>query len=177
MSKQVAIRRGSAANHQNFTGAQGEITVDTTNYRLILHDSTTAGGITGVKRTDVFNNGYPTLVDVLGQDRFASSTTQTEMLGVGGFGRFHIDTVDIYIQDVSEATPLLAHSGSVLLGQATRLSTSTNGFPYIPLITGVPTTNPQTNAGFCPIAINTGNMRLYIHNSTGKWWFTSLTST
>ena len=31
MSRQIQIRRGTAAEHENFTGAIGEITMDTTN--------------------------------------------------------------------------------------------------------------------------------------------------
>ena len=45
MSKQVQIRRGTAEEHKNFTGAIGEITMDTTNKILRLHDGETPGGI------------------------------------------------------------------------------------------------------------------------------------
>ena len=44
MSRQIQIRRGSATEHQNFTGAIGEITMDTTNNTLRVHDGETAGG-------------------------------------------------------------------------------------------------------------------------------------
>lgn len=41
---QMQLRRGTAAQMTTFTGAQGELTADTTNNRLVLHDGTTAGG-------------------------------------------------------------------------------------------------------------------------------------
>lgn len=41
---QVQFRRGTAAQNDAFTGATGEITVDTTNFNLRVHDGTTAGG-------------------------------------------------------------------------------------------------------------------------------------
>ena len=44
MSRQIQIRRGTAAEHDNFTGALGEITMDTTNKTLRIHDGVTNGG-------------------------------------------------------------------------------------------------------------------------------------
>ena len=45
MSEQLQLRRGTAAQVAAFTGAQGEVVVDTTNNRLVLQDGATAGGI------------------------------------------------------------------------------------------------------------------------------------
>ncbi len=45
MSKQIQLRRGTAAQHSSFTGAVGEITVDTTNSTLRVHDGKTVGGV------------------------------------------------------------------------------------------------------------------------------------
>ena len=44
MATQVQIRRGTAAENDAFTGAQGELTYDTTNKRIRIHDGATAGG-------------------------------------------------------------------------------------------------------------------------------------
>jgi len=44
MSKQVKMRRGTAAQHASFTGVVGEVTVDTTNQALRVHDGATVGG-------------------------------------------------------------------------------------------------------------------------------------
>ena len=44
MAKRVQFRRGTAAENDAFTGAVGEITVDTTNNRIRVHDGSTAGG-------------------------------------------------------------------------------------------------------------------------------------
>lgn len=44
MATQIQFRRGSAAEHTAFTGALGEITVNTTNDSLHVHDASTAGG-------------------------------------------------------------------------------------------------------------------------------------
>ena len=45
MAKQLQLRRGTDAEHSTFTGAVGEVTVDTTNKTLRVHDGSTVGGI------------------------------------------------------------------------------------------------------------------------------------
>lgn len=44
MPKQVRLRRGTTAQHATFTGADGEITFDTTKKVLVLHDGVTPSG-------------------------------------------------------------------------------------------------------------------------------------
>ena len=53
MSRQIQIRRGTAAEHENFTGAVGEITMDTTNKTIRVHDGTTAGGVPLAKQSEI----------------------------------------------------------------------------------------------------------------------------
>lgn len=44
MTKQVQLRRGTSSEHTVFTGAVGEVTVDTTLDVLVVHDGVTLGG-------------------------------------------------------------------------------------------------------------------------------------
>ena len=44
MAKQLQLRKGTATEHGTFTGANGEVTVDTTNKTLRVHDGVTVGG-------------------------------------------------------------------------------------------------------------------------------------
>lgn len=44
MSIEVKLRRGTTAEHSTFTGAAGEVTVDTDKNVLVVHDGSTAGG-------------------------------------------------------------------------------------------------------------------------------------
>ena len=48
MSKQVKLRRGTTAQHASFTGALGEVTVDTDKDVSVVHDGATAGGVGSV---------------------------------------------------------------------------------------------------------------------------------
>lgn len=45
MAKQVQLRRGTTAEHSSFTGAAGEVTVDTDKDVAVVHDGSTGGGI------------------------------------------------------------------------------------------------------------------------------------
>ena len=45
MATQVQFRRGSTVEHATFTGANGEVTVDTDKKVAVIHDATTAGGL------------------------------------------------------------------------------------------------------------------------------------
>ena len=47
-SKQVQLRRGSATEHDTFTGAAGELTYVTDDKTLRIHDGSTAGGIKAI---------------------------------------------------------------------------------------------------------------------------------
>ena len=40
----LQLRRGTTSQHSSFTGAEGEVTVDTTKDTLVVHDGSTAGG-------------------------------------------------------------------------------------------------------------------------------------
>ena len=44
MAPQVQFRRGTTGEHSGFTGAVGEVTVDTEKKILCVHDAVTAGG-------------------------------------------------------------------------------------------------------------------------------------
>ena len=51
MSTEVKHRRGTTAQHATFTGAVGEITVDTTKNTAVVHDGVTAGGYSLAKNS------------------------------------------------------------------------------------------------------------------------------
>lgn len=44
MSKRIQLRRGTTAETNTFTGAVGEVTVDTDKKTVVVHDGTTVGG-------------------------------------------------------------------------------------------------------------------------------------
>ena len=50
MATQVQFRRGTTGEHSGFTGAVGEVTVDTEKKILCVHDATTPGGFPLLKQ-------------------------------------------------------------------------------------------------------------------------------
>lgn len=55
MSRAIQIRRGTADEHSNFTGLLAEVTFDTTNKTLRVHDGQTPGGFS-LARADAETN-------------------------------------------------------------------------------------------------------------------------
>jgi hypothetical protein len=53
MSTEVRWRKGSTAEHNTFTGALAEVTVDTDKKTLVVHDGVTAGGNPLLTQTDI----------------------------------------------------------------------------------------------------------------------------
>jgi len=54
MAKLLKLRRGNTSQHSSFTGAEGEVTVNTDKDTLVVHDGSTAGGHE-LLRTDLSN--------------------------------------------------------------------------------------------------------------------------
>lgn len=52
-AEQLQLRRGTTSQTGSFTGAVGEVTVDTDKHVLVVHDGATAGGFPQVKQGDV----------------------------------------------------------------------------------------------------------------------------
>ncbi|MCL2331745.1 MAG: hypothetical protein FWC61_04375 [Proteobacteria bacterium] len=57
MTRQIQIRRGTTAEHASFTGAIGEITMDTDAKTLRVHDGATPGGTRLARMSDVGAGG------------------------------------------------------------------------------------------------------------------------
>jgi hypothetical protein len=63
MTEQLQLRRGAAAQVAAFTGAQGELVVDTTNNRAVVSDGATAGGWPAAKLAEVITNARTAVAD------------------------------------------------------------------------------------------------------------------
>jgi hypothetical protein len=53
---QVQYRRGTSTQVASFTGAAGEVVIDTTNNRVVVQDASTAGGWPAAKLAEVLTN-------------------------------------------------------------------------------------------------------------------------
>ena len=72
MAKLLKLRRGTTTQHGSFTGAEGEVTVDTDKATLVVHDGSTAGGHP-VAAEDMANVSSSAIAGRLSNDSLATS--------------------------------------------------------------------------------------------------------
>ena len=70
MAKLLKLRRGTTSQHNTFTGAEGEVTIDTTKDTAVVHDGSTAGG-TPLAKEDMSNVSSSSIAGRLGADAIA----------------------------------------------------------------------------------------------------------
>lgn len=108
MSTQVQYRRGTATENNAFTGALAEITVDTTNGTLRVHNGITAGG------SNIATVAYVSAaIGALSANSISSGTSNVQIVssggnvtvGVGGTGNVMVAaTTGIYITGLQSVT-------------------------------------------------------------------------
>ena len=86
MAKRIQFRRGSTTEHATFTGAPGELTIDTTKKTVVVHDGVTPGGfpasrLEAVDGTSTFN-GQVRMTNLTA----STSTTTGSLIVSGGVG-------------------------------------------------------------------------------------------
>jgi hypothetical protein len=95
MPTQVQFRRGTTTQNNNFTGATGEISIDTTLKVLRVHDGSTAGGqaLVGISASQVLTNKTLTSPTVNGATLNNSVFTGTsDFSGVGTLSGVTLNT-------------------------------------------------------------------------------------
>ena len=89
---QIQYRRGTSTQIAAFTGAQGEMVVDTTNNRLVVQDGATAGGFAAAKLSEVVGT-----IQSSGGGTVAVSGTAVTLGEPGGMlNKFRNGTMDIW---------------------------------------------------------------------------------
>ncbi len=72
MAKLLKLRRGTTSQHSSFTGAEGEVTIDTTKDTAVVHDGSQAGG-RPLAREDMSNVSSASIAGQLATDSIATS--------------------------------------------------------------------------------------------------------
>ena len=72
MAKLLKLRRGTTTQHGSFTGAEGEVTIDTDKDTAVVHDGSTVGG-TPLAKEDMSNVSSASIAGRLGADSIATT--------------------------------------------------------------------------------------------------------
>jgi Major tropism determinant N-terminal domain/Chaperone of endosialidase len=177
MAKQVRLRRGTTAQHSSFTGAAGEVTVDTDKKVVVVHDGATVGGVpmfpsTGgtvsgsitSTSTVTAGDGFMTTTYTSGVRnpiwRFGNSTTYgiSYFQGAAGYNGT-TDSIGFHFGTATAAGSILnvTSSGVIASGDlVTQLPSASNG-----TLRGIKygVLNDTTNYGSAGMNINTGEVR------------------
>ena len=101
MAKLLKLRRGTTTQHGSFTGAEGEVTVDTDKETLVVHDGSTAGGHP-VAAEDMANVSSASIAGRLANDSIAVSKiaagtlpSDVKIADANVSGNFTIESADI----------------------------------------------------------------------------------
>ena len=86
MPTQLQFRRGTTSQNNNFTGAVGELTIDTDTDAIIIHDGSTAGGLEIVPSGTVVAYGNTTAPAgwLVCNDQAVSRTTYARLFAIIG---------------------------------------------------------------------------------------------
>lgn len=147
---QVQLRQGTAAQNNAFTGAQGEVTVDTTNNNLRVHNGVTPGGAT----TAMLKAGTAN-IETTGNISAVGNVTGNFILGNG----FYLTGIITSVANINNGTSNVridASGGNIAAnvgGTANVLVLSTTGA----FVTGVISATGNITSGNLTTGIITGN--------------------
>jgi len=154
MATQVQLRRGSTSQHNVFTGAIGEITVDTDKDSLVIHDGSTQGGHPLAKSSDVPTGSLASLNSVAAGQIDANSVNASE-LNVTGNG-----TTSQYLRSDGDGTFTWTAPTNTTYTAGTGLDLTGTAFSVEPdLRDGITHVGRDANDY---IAINTTSVDIYL---------------
>ena len=162
MATQLQFRRGTTAQNNAFTGADGEISIDTSSKNLRIHDGSNAGGYEIIPTGTIVAYGGATAPAgwLLCDATAVSRTTYARLFAVIGtaFG-VGDGTTTFNVPDVRDRFPLGKGSNNATLG-VTGTAAAASGVITSSNITGILTGASSTVAGSTvassTVASNTG---------------------
>ena len=162
MAKLLKLRRGTTSQHSSFTGAEGEVTIDTNKDVPVVHDGSTAGGHP-VAAEDMANVSSANILGRISNGDIVGTKLENSGVSAGSYGSssaIPILTVDAQGL-VTNASTTAIDSTTISQGSAS-VAVSNNG----PITSNA---NHDFSAGIDVTGNITGTSELQItHNSDDK---------
>lgn len=142
MPTQLQFRRGNTSQHSTFTGAQGEVTIDTDKNTAVIHDGSTAGGFALAKEQNAALTGNTTAANLSVTGTLSVGTVNTDIIPSANVTYSLGNTTNRWAN-------LFLSGNTIVLGDQTISSNSTglnlSGSLYLN-DTAVPSTTDTSNA-------------------------------
>ena len=174
MPTQLQFRRGTTSQNNGFTGAVGEITIDTDTDAIILHDGSTAGGLEIIPSGTIaaFGNTTAPTGWLVCNDAAISRTTYARLFAVIGtsFG-IGDGTSTFNVPDLRDRVPLGFGTNMSSLGAAT------TGIAASAVMTSASKTGVTTDSASAVLSVTNGTFATSAKDSSQSAAVTAVNST
>ena len=127
MAKLLKLRRGTTTQHASFTGAEGEVTVDTTKDTAVVHDGSQAGG-RPLAREDMTNVSSASIAGRLGTGSITGAKLENSGVSAGSYGSSSaIPIVTVDAQGLVTAASTTAIDSTTIANGSASVAVSSNG--------------------------------------------------
>ena len=127
MAKLLKLRRGTTSQHGSFTGAEGEVTVDTDKETLVVHDGSTAGGHP-VAAEDMANVSSTNILSRINTGAIAGTKLENSGVTAGSYGSSSaIPIVTVDAQGLVTAASTTAIDSTTIANGSASVAVASNG--------------------------------------------------
>ena len=127
MAKLLKLRRGTTAQHGSFTGAEGEVTIDTTKDTAVVHDGAQAGG-RPLAREDMSNVSSANILGRISNGDIVGTKLENSGVTAGSYGgSTAIPIVTVDAQGLVTAASTTAIDSTTIANGTSNVAVANNG--------------------------------------------------